>query len=67
MQADDVRLREQFVQLDVTHAERSTGRIWKWIDRQNRTTESGENLRHHSPDFSCADDADCLAVHVEAE
>ena len=67
MQADDVRLREQFVQLNVLHAERPTGRIWKWIERQNRTTESGENLRHYSPDLSRADHADCFAVHVEPD
>ena len=67
MQRNDIRLCEQFVQLDVPHAERPTGRIWKWIERQSRTTESGENLRHHGPNLSCADHADCFAVHVEPD
>ena len=67
MQRNDVRLREQFVQLDVPHAERPTGRIWKWIERQSRATESGENLRHHGPNLSRADHADRFSVHVEPD
>src|SRR5262245_2156387 len=49
------------------HAERSTSRIWKRIERQSRTTESAENLRHYSPDLSCSHHADCLAMHVEPD
>ena len=67
MQCDDVRLSEQFIQLNVTHAERSTRLVGKWIECQRRATESSENLRHYSPNFSCADDADCLVVHVEPD
>jgi len=48
-------------------ASRPTGRIWKGIERQSRTTESGENLGHHSPDLPRADHADCFAVHVEPD
>src|SRR5215813_6021094 len=44
-----------------------TGRIWKWVESQSRTTESGENLRHHGPDLPRANHADCLAVHIEPD
>jgi len=48
------------------HAERPTGRIWKWIERQNRATKSGENICATTlPICPCADHADCFAVHVE--
>ena len=67
MQGDDVRLREQFIQLHITHTARLTCRVGEWIERQDWTTESNKNLRHHSPDLSGADHADCFVVHVEPD
>src|SRR5204863_4856090 len=67
VQRNDIRLCEQFVHLDVSHAERLTDRIWKWIERQSWATESGENLRHHAPNLARADHANCFSVHVESD
>src|SRR5438046_1313355 len=44
VQRNDIRLCEQFVQLDVSHAERPTGRIWKWIVADKIYSENQEEI-----------------------
>src|ERR1039457_2655936 len=67
VQRDNVRFCQQFIQRCVPNAGRAACFVRDWVKRQRRAIESDEDFRNHATDFTRADNADGLTVHVEPE